>query len=430
MIAKKNRIKRRIKPELPSGFREYGPREAIAKQGILDVVRRTFESFGYDPIETPAVERTEVLTGGEEDAGKIIYNVAGSREKESDTSLRFDLTVPLARFIAANPEIPKPFKRYQIGQVWRGESPQAGRYREFTQADVDIVGTSSVEADAEIVAIIYRTLKNLGVDGFRIKMSNRKILDELPAYAEFPKSKLPRVLRMLDKKDKIGTSGLRLLLRKEFNQSVSEKIEEFVTYITPVNLVVEGKDELLGVIDIASKMGVEKSKLEVDFSVVRGLGYYTGTIFEAVLTNTPEIGSIFSGGRYDNLLVPFTGQKIPAVGASLGVDRLMAAMEKLGKLSVQQTKTRVLILNLAPELQNEYSQMARELREKGINTAFYLGDDRAFQAQLAYAVKKEIPYVVIYGEEEKKKGVVAVKNMRTREQKEVPREKIIEFLLK
>ncbi|MBI4137853.1 MAG: histidine--tRNA ligase [Candidatus Sungbacteria bacterium] len=427
-----NKNQSRIKPELPSGFREYGPREAIAKQGILDAARKTFESFGFDPIETPAVERTEILTGGEEDAQKIIYNVSPStssgRKGRMSESLRFDLTVPLARFVAANPEIPKPFKRYQIGQVWRGESPQAGRYREFTQADVDIVGSASIEADAEIIAVIYWTLKSLGIDEFKIKMSNRKIMNQLPAYAGFPKSKLPRVLRTLDKKDKIGVSGLQMLIKKEFGESAAKKIEEFVTSIIPNDLVLEGKDELLEVIDVASDMGVEKSKLEVDFSIVRGLTYYTGMVFETFLSKISEIGSIFSGGRYDNLLIPFTGEKIPAVGASLGVDRLLAALEKLGKLPQKQTNTRVLIFSIDDSLKNEYLEMARELRQAGVNTSVYLGTDRAFQAQLAYAVKKEIPYVVIYGADEKKKGVVAVKNLETREQKEVPKEKITEII--
>lgn len=392
-------------------------------------------------METPAVERTEVLAGGERESQKIIFNVRGSQEKKSDSSLRFDLTVPLARFLAANPEIPKPFKRYQIGAAWRGESPQAGRYREFMQADIDIVGSSSMEADAEVVSIIYQVLKNLGINKFLIRINNRKVLNGLPAYAEFPEKKLREALRLIDKKDKIGEEAAQKELTRLVKKGAAEKINEFLKIsgdtktkllrarellrATPV--ADEGIKELAEIARNLNVSGIDQKNWEIDFSVVRGLGYYTGPVFEAVLTGAPELGSVFSGGRYDNLLLPFTGQKIPAVGASLGVDRLLAALDKLGLLKKKPTTVKVLILNLAPEFKSEYLTLAKNLRGANINTAIYLGDDCSFAAQLAYAVKKEVPYVIIYGEEERKRGVYTVKNMMAREQKEIPKGNILQY---
>lgn len=443
---------KRIKAELPGGFRDYGPEDAILRQRLLEKIRKTFEDFGYDPMETPAVERTEVLTGGEKESQKIIFNVKGSREsfdkaqdkKKSDISLRFDLTIPLARFLAANPEIPKPFKRYQIGRAWRGESPQAGRYREFLQADVDIVGSSSMEADAEIIGVVYQVFKNLGINKFLIKINNRKVLNGLPAYAGFPEKKLWEVLRVVDKKDKIGAEQVKKELTKLLKRGAAEKIASFLQISGDTKGKLVRARELLGKNSVADEgirelaeiarnlnaSGVDQKNWEIDFSVVRGLGYYTGPVFEAVLTGATESGSVAGGGRYDGLLVPFTGQKIPAVGVSFGVDRLLSILEKMGLLKKKATSTKVLILNLLPELKEEYLALARNLREANINTALFLGDDRAFQAQLAYAVKKEIPYVIIYGAEDKKKGIFVVKNLVMREQKEVPKGNILQYFKK
>ncbi|TSC67443.1 MAG: histidyl-tRNA synthetase [Parcubacteria group bacterium Gr01-1014_66] len=396
---KSTKKERRVKPDLPGGFRDYGPSEAIARAQMIETIRKTFESFGFDPLETSSVQRTEVLIGGDEDSNKIIYRIrpaqrgeiVGTEEKD-ENSLRFDLTVPLARFVAANPDIPKPFKRYQIGTVWRGERPQAGRYREFMQADVDIVGSSSMTADAD------------------------------------------------DKKDKIGAYEMKNEISKIFNPEIAVKVDNFLRYLSePTDR--DKSDPLyeemgtyidqsssLELMSYMDRLGI--ANYQFDISIVRGLEYYTGIIFEVVLTDSPEMGSIFSGGRYDNLVSQFTGQNISAVGASIGIDRLFASMEKLGVSKKQQTLTQALVLNLSVELVSDYLKMAQQLRDANINTSFYLGDDTSFQAQLAYAVKKEIPFVIIYGEEEKKKGVVAVKNLRTREQKEIKKEKLVAFFKK
>lgn len=443
---------KKVKPELPGGFRDFAPSEAIIKQRLLEKIRKTFEEFSFDPLETPSVERTNTLWGGEESSEQMIFTLNPAKRggaeikdiKKDQLALRFDLTVPLARFLAANPQLPKPFRRYQIGRVWRGERQQTGRYREFTQADIDIVGSSSPEADAEVVSVVYQLCKSLGLNRFLIKINNRKILSCLPFFAGFPEKKLYEVLRVIDKKDKIGEAGVKKELTRLIRKGAAAKIFSFLeiegdtkTKLLRVredfkNCVQaqEGVRELTEIARLLGAMKVDKENWEIDFSTVRGLGYYTGSIFETLLLAAPEFGSIAAGGRYDKLMIPFTGEKIPAVGISIGVDRLLAALEKMGLLKKKPTKIKILILNLSPEFRAEYYTLAEILRGAGIATEIYLGDDRAFQAQLAYAVKKEIPYVLIYGESEKQKSVVIVKDMVKREQKEIPKENILQYFKK
>jgi histidyl-tRNA synthetase len=450
-MPKKNKLQdRKIKPELPSGVKDYAPEDAILRQRLIGKLRKIFEDFGFDPMETPALERTEVILGGEKESEKIIFNVRGSKDKkyaapsrrqnEAGLSLRFDLTVPLARFIAANPEIPKPFKRYAIGRVWRGESPQAGRYREFLQADCDIVGSFSMEADAEVISLAYHVFKNFGINKFLIKINNRKVLNGLPKVSGFADKQLPELLRIIDKKDKIGKEEMEKEVTRIFKKS-AVKIRDFLAIEGDAQtkliasrklfegdkVVEEGINELGEIARNLNIMGLDQNNWEIDFSIVRGLGYYTGPIFETILLEAKDFGSMASGGRFDNLILPFTGQKIPAVGVSFGIDRLYAAFEKLGILKKKPTTLKVLILNISPELKKEYWDILRALREANINSSLYLGDDHAFQAQLAYAVKKEVPFVIIYGDNEAKKGTVTIKNLNTREQREIPKEGIVKY---
>ena len=414
---------------MPSGFRDYGPRDAIARQKMIEKIRTTFERFGFDPMETPAVERTEVLTGGEATAGKIIFGVRGSEEKEEDPdgraskSLRFDLTVPLARFLAANPDIPKPFKRYQIGNVWRGERAKAGRYREFMQADIDIVGAKSSEADAEIIAVMYEALSALGAGDMEIRLNSRETAFQMLDTRDVPRERQLKTLIEVDKREKLPKEKWWGLI----SDTSGMDRDTTATYITELEGECPALVEKLR--EAIVRCGVPESTLRYDGTTVRGLAYYTGMIFEITLRDAPEVGSVVAGGRYDGLSARFSPLDLPAVGASIGVDRLFAALEKLGKIQKKETNAQVLILNLI-EGEGEYVKIAQELRSAGIATVVYLGDDRAFQAQLAYAVKKEIPYVVIYGEEEERKGVVQIKNLATREQTEVAREKIVEYFAK
>ena len=416
--------KRVIEPELPGGFRDALPQDAIAKEAIIETVKTVYERYGFDPMQTSAIERTEVLVGGEGEASKIIFNVQGSRDpfdtaqgkRTSDTALRFDLTVPLARVLAANTDIPKPFKRYQIGKVWRGERQQAGRYREFIQADIDIIGVKSLDADAEIVQVIYESLRALGIENFEIKLNNKKEVFALMASFGIPEEKLIATAIAVDKKDKLDATEWEKEVMDASALS-QEKTKEYLWRISGENNLASTEvAELRRRVEI---LGVPQKYLVYDASLMRGLAYYTGSVFEAVLTDIPEFGSVFSGGRYDGLTARFSTQELPAVGASMGIDRLYAALEKLGKIDKKETLTNVLMLNLSPNLQAEYAKIAEVLRAGGINTSLYIGDDRSFQGQLAYAIKKEIPLILIYGDTEKERSVVQIKDTRTKTQEEV-----------
>lgn len=418
----------------------------------MEKIRKTFEDFGFDPLETPSVEWTATLRGGEESSEQMIFTLNSAKRggveikdiKKDQLALRFDLTVPLARFLAANPGLSKPFRRYQIGRVWRGERQQTGRYREFTQADIDIVGSSSPEADAEVVSIVYQLFKGLGLNRFLIKINNRKILNCLPSWAGFSEKKLAEVLRTIDKKDKIGEVVFKKDLARLIKKKAADKIFAFLKITGDARTKLlrvredfkdcaeaeEGVKELAEMARLFETMKMDKENWEIDFSIARGLGYYTGPVFEITLLAAPEFGSVASGGRYDNLLVPFTGEKLPAVGISIGIDRLLTALDKLGFLKKKLTKVKVLILNLVSDLKAEYFAYAQSLRDAGLNTEIYIGDDRAFQAQFAYAVKKEVPYVLIYGDNEKKKGVVAIRDMMKREQKEIPKGNLLQYFKK
>jgi len=264
---------------------------------------------------------------------------------------------------------------------------------------------------------------------FIIGYNNRKILNALPAFAEFPENKLWAALRIIDKKDKIGDTGMEKELKKEFSAPVAKKIQEFLRFeFSAKNADNEGVREYNYIRQsLASQESGAQNYLVANPSLVRGLSYYTGSVFEVLLPDAPEIGSVAGGGRYDGLVAQFTGQNIPAVGASIGIDRLYAAMEKLGTLKKKQTLTQVLILQLDAKLKNEYLAMAQELRNAGINTMLYLGDESMINAQINYALKKEIPYVVIYGEREKKRGVIAIKNLAGRTQEEIPRSDLFRY---
>ncbi|MBI4134534.1 MAG: histidine--tRNA ligase [Candidatus Sungbacteria bacterium] len=416
-----------IEPRLPGGFRDALPEDMISKQAMIDTIRGIFERFGFEQMETPAVERTEILVGGEAESSKIIFNVKSSEEnwESSDTSLRFDLTVPLARVLAANPEIPKPFKRYQIGKVWRGERQQAGRYREFLQMDVDIIGVRSLDADAEIVQVMYETMKALNVGNFTMRLNNkREVLKTLEEFGVAERARIPTLIA-IDKKDKLSPAEWEAEVAKESGLS-TDALKKYLWQISGENTL-EGS-EVKTLREKAEALGVPQSYLIYDASLVRGLGYYTGSIFEVILTDLPSGGSVFGGGRFDGLTSRFSTEALPAVGVSCGVDRLYAALENLGKIKKQPTSTKVLIFNLSPDLAKEYAEFAKTLRDAGTNTAMYLGDDKAFQAQLSYAVKKDIPFALIYGDKEKLTGKISIKNLRNETQEEIPPDDLVSYI--
>lgn len=447
--------KAQIKPELASGFRDYLPADMIPRQKMFDIIRGVFERFGFVPLDTPALEKESILTGGDPNFRMQIYR-AGLRGSKDELALHFDLTVPLARVIAQYPEIKKPFKRYQSAKVWRGERAQAGRYREFVQFDADIVGSKEMTADAEIISIMNETMTALGISNFLVKVNNRKILNGLAEYAGFSPDKLVSVLRIIDKLDKIGWEGVDSELRKTsaedndetadfagLNDSQVRAIKSFI------DLKADGKKEILDrveelmenspsaregikelreIIEHVKALGVSDDKWAIDLSVARGLGYYTGPVFETVLTDLLSIGSVFSGGRYDDLVSRFSSSVVPATGASVGVDRLFAAMSQLKLLSKQEATAKVLVLNFDKTCELVCERLATVLRQANIPTEIYFGNENNLKGQLSYAVSQEVPVVLIVGSSEREKNTVTVKDMKKRIQKEVPQSELIDVV--
>ncbi|MDD3487717.1 MAG: histidine--tRNA ligase [Candidatus Moranbacteria bacterium] len=429
---------RRVKPQLLGGFRDYVPEIMISRQRIIDDIRCTFERFGFTPLDTPCLERSSVLGTDQDEFKMEVYRFMAG---DQDISLRFDLTVPLSRVIAAYPEIPKPFKRYQFGNVWRKERPQAGRFREFAQFDADIVGSSSILADTEVIVLMYETLRSLGLDNFLIRFNNRKILNGLPVVCDFPSEKINDVLRILDKLEKIGIEDVFQELRQisDLSDKSVTKIEEFLqingddekllarlkVFFAGVEIAEEGISECNQIIKNLNDLNVDSSFRKFDLSIARGLGYYTGPVFETTLTDLPEIGSVFSGGRYDELVMRFTGEKIPSVGASVGVDRLIAALERLGKIEHRNSTSRVLLTIIDEKFSSNIQSLAKELRSAGINTEIYLGDSLGVKNQLIYAAKRDIPFVVFWGEEENKAGKIKLKDMTRRTEELLTRDGLL-----
>ncbi len=436
-----------IKPELGAGFKDYLPQDAIPRQQMFATIQRVFELFGYQPLTTPGIEREEILTGGDPNFDKQIFRIAG-QSGDKDLALRFDLTIPLARVIAAYPqEIKMPFKRYQVGSVWRAEKPQAGRFREFTQFDADVVGAPGMMADAEIVAIMYAVMTELGFgDRFKIRVNNRKILNGLAAYVGFASELSPMVLRVIDKMDKIGWEGVArelstateefagfspsqmtaiksfLEIRADGNSGILEAV---ATLMANSKEAMQGVAELREILDSLKALKVPDSAWVIDLSVARGLGYYTGPVFETILTDIPELGSVFSGGRYDDLVMRFSSNKVPATGASVGVDRIFAAMEKLGLVRQQKSVAKVVVLNFDPTCSATVQGIVSNLRAAGLPSNLYLGQEKTLKGQLAYAVSQDVPVVVIVGATENSSGVAQVKDLKTRQQVEVPQSEIV-----
>lgn len=424
---------KKISTKPASGFRDYLPNEMMPRQKMLDTVRTVFERFGFAPIDTPAIEREEVLTGGDPNFKKEIFRT--NKEKgDSPLALRFDLTVPLARVMAEHKsDIKKPFKRYHIGKVWRGERPQAGRYREFMQCDADIVGSSSMMADAEIIALIDTVLQSLGISKFTIRINNRKILEGLIEHLKVPKKKTSAVLRSVDKLEKQGRAAvMKELLKEGLEKEQAEKIVSFLEFRgkTAEDTLAfaektlgpkarEGVGELSEITKHLAALDVPRERWKIDLSIARGLGYYTGSVFEAVLDDAREFGSVFGGGRYDGLVGKFSNDAVPAVGASAGIDRLFAALETSGGVTKEGGAAKVLVLNFDPSAGEYVQRVASVLRANEVSTELYLGNEATLKGQLAYALQKEIPVVVIAGGEEMEKNVVQVKDLKERKQEEV-----------
>jgi len=428
-----------IKPRILKGTRDFMPNQMIYRDFVISKLKTVFEKYGYEPLATPAIEYFDVLSGkyGEE-VEMLLYRLAYRDGKT--IALRYDLTVPLSRVVAMNPDIVKPvFKRYQIQPVWRAEKPQKGRYREFTQCDVDAVGSNSILVDAEIIAIINEMMVNLGFQNFEIKINNRKILDGITEYAGVSDSN-KIVCRCIDKLEKIGVEGVKSEL--EENEIPSDAIDKIFTILDikgdiggrrsevgsqKLNTIegklkeskkaLQGIDELRQINDALKCLGVPDENYSFDLCLARGLDYYTGPIFEVVVKEA-GIGSVVGGGRWDTLIGQFTGKDTPAVGTSFGLERLIDAMEMLSLLPPIQTKIQALIAPFNRDLTMQALAYVSQLRAAEINAEIYFEPD-SMRDTMGYANRKGIPIVVIVAPDELAEGKVAIRNMQTKEQEKV-----------
>ena len=423
----------KTEPRTLPGFMELLPNEQILFDQMKQTIEQTYQNFGFLPIDTPIIELSEVLlakAGGETE--KQIYRF---NKGDTDLSLRFDLTVPLAKYVAKNyGQLSFPFRRYQIGKVYRGERAQKGRYREFYQCDIDIIGDETLDIinDAELPAVIYSTFKKLGFDNFTIKINNRKILNGL--YESIgQKENSVEIMRIIDKIDKIGEEAVKQEI--EELGVPSEDIEKIINFIKIdgnsdeklsklQNLQIEnetyknGLEELAEVIKDIRLFRIPEQNFTVDLTIARGLDYYTGTVYETFLNEYRELGSVCSGGRYENLAENYTDKKLPGVGISIGLTRLFSKLNELNLIKAEKKSVSdVLIIPMTENMQVPL-KLATDLRNLNVNTEIYL-NNKKIKAKMKYADKLEIPYVVVIGDEEIESKKIKLKNMTTGEEIEL-----------
>jgi histidyl-tRNA synthetase len=439
-----------IKPRTTPGVMELLPRDQIAFQRMLDVIRRNYERFGFLPVETPVFELSEVLltkTGGETERQVYFVQSTGALEQggQPELALRFDLTVPLARYVAEHEhDLAFPFRRYQIQRVYRGERAQRGRFREFYQCDIDVIGkdTLSVRHDAEMPAVIHAVFTELGVGPFTIQLNNRKLLRgffEGLGIAEGERQAL--VLREIDKLDKRGADAVRATLVGEgfglaadvadrimaFVQSRSNSHADALARLAALGdanpTLAEGVAELREVIELLKAYGVPEANYAINFSIARGLDYYTGTVYETTLNDHPQIGSVCSGGRYENLASHYTKSKLPGVGISIGATRLFWQLREAGIVSTAESSVEAMVGLMDEARLADSLDIARRLRAAGINAEVQL-EAKKLAKQFQYADRAGIRFVLLYGEDEAARGVVKVKDMRSQEQFEVGRDEL------
>lgn len=424
-----------IKPRTLSGFMELLPDKQIQFETMVDILRRTYASYGFAPLDTPAIEDAQILLakgGGETE--KQIYRF---QKGDSDLALRFDLTVPLAKYVALHcNELAFPFRRFQISKVYRGERAQRGRFREFYQADIDIIGDGKLDIlnEAEIPAIIYKVFRGFGLSRFQIRVNNRKILTGFYNMLGL-KEQSGDIMRTVDKLDKIGADKVKAILVEDCGipESKADEILSFIAIRGTNTQVIDalkkyaGKDETFdcGLTELGavtanlSAFGVPEENFAVDLTIARGLDYYTGTVYETTLLDHPEIGSVCSGGRYDNLAGYYTEKSLPGVGISIGLTRLFYVLDEQGLLNPELpcAPADALVLPMTENIASAIS-VAETLRSSGIRVQLY-GEQRKFKQKMAYANKLGVPFAVLLGEDEIAEGVCSVKNMRTGEQQKL-----------
>jgi len=427
---------KRITPRTLKGFRDYPPEAMIPRERLIDTARRVYRSYGFSPIDTPALEYLEILSGkGSDETDKQLYKFQDHGGRW--VGLRFDLTVPLARFAAQHVnELGIPLKRYHIATVWRGENTQRGRYREFMQCDFDTIGTLSVAADIETALVIHDLFKAIGFSEFTIRLNNRMVLTGLLERLDLA-DRATTVLRALDKLGKIGPEAVaeemiasagateeqarQILCLSELTGGNEEVLRQLEPLVAGSETGQAGVARLREVIDGVTSVGVPQERLRLDVSIARGLDYYTGTIFETFLDALPGIGSVCSGGRYDNLAGLFTSQELPGIGASLGLDRLLAAMEELGMIEKVSTPAPVFIPYFEADRLKDYLRLAAALRAAGIGVEVF-PDAKKLGQQLKYADRRGFRIALIAGGNEFQAGVCQVKDLQTGEKQDVPLE--------
>lgn len=433
------------KPRTLSGFMELLPAPQQQMERIMEILRNTYSLYGFTPLDTPIIESAEVLLakgGGETE--KQIYRF---QKGDSDLALRFDLTVPLAKYVALHyGELQFPFRRYQIGKVYRGERAQRGRFREFYQADIDIIGDGKLDIinEAEIPSIIYRTFSQLGLKRFQIRVNNRKILNGFYSMVGLA-DKSQDVMRTVDKLDKIGAEKVKTLLMEDIGvaEDVAHQVLDFIAiggsnqevlaalegYQGKDELFDTGLEELSTVVRYLSAFGVPEENFAVDLTIARGLDYYTGTVYETTMLDHPEIGSVCSGGRYDNLAEYYTDKQLPGVGISIGLTRLFYVLGEQGMLNpdLPTAAADVLVIPMGEEQQGYAIATATALRKAGIRTQLY-AEKKKFKARITYAAKMGIPYAMFLGETEEQDKVVALKDLNKGEQVTVSFEEAVKLI--
>ncbi len=418
-----------IEPRTLKGFRDYAPKEQLARQAMFNKIQTVFEQFGFLPLSTPVLEYKDVLMNKYGDDEKLVYSFTDMGGR--DVAMRYDLTVPMARFVAQNQhELVYPFKRYQIALAWRADNTQRGRLREFYQCDVDAVGTTAPIADAETIACVYQAFVKIGVPHIVLRLNDRRLFNCFLDLVAADTNQASAIIRSLDKVDKIGVEGVVADLReKGFTDAVCERARiylglgrGFTALDSAVAVlgesVAEGVASLREIHVLLQQMGVPDDVVVFDPTIARGSDYYTGTIFEWYLKDNWAWGSIGSGGRYDNLVDQFSERSLPATGASIGIDRLFEWLEDQGLLS-QDLGVEIVVLNMGAEYLGEYIRLVTALRAEGLRAEVYYETSK-LDKQFKYAESKGARIAILLGEEERKNGTLTVKNLRTREQVTIP----------
>ena len=414
-----------VTPRTPKGFRDFLPETMLRRSYVLDSIKEVFHLYGFEPIDTPILELHETLFGKYgEDAEQLIFTAQHGRSTRDPLAMRYDLTVPLARVVGQyESQLNLPFKRYHIAPVFRGERPQRGRYREFWQCDADTVGVASMSADAEIVIMMYQILCRLGFPQFVIKINHRQLLAAIGEFSGVPNEQLPALYRSVDKFDKIGADGVkRELIERGIDSDAVSRMMDLIQSKEPggdsLELIAKtvgddakGLDDLGQLAQLLAEASIPTENYDFDFTMVRGLGYYTGPIFETVISE-PNLGSISGGGRYDNLIGMFRRQSLPTTGTSFGIERIIDLMDELELYPPHLGGTLVsaLVTVFSEETRPESTRIAHQLREAGINTEVYLGA-RKLGRQIAHADKKGIPIVAIAGPDEIEAGAVKLRRL-------------------